>query len=492
MVPTDIVRAFRRLRVVVIGDAMLDSYLEGSAARLCSEGPVPIVRRTAEERVPGGAANTAANLRALGAQVIFLGIVGADLPAAMLRQALDERGIDGRWLIEDPDAGTLHKLRVLANDQYVVRFDSGEIPYSEDVETQLIARLNDVLPAADVVVVSDYRYGVVTDALLERLEQLRQRYPVPLVVDSKDLARFAHSAPTVITPNHLEARLLVDGADGDRPVTVDEARELGARLLELVPSEWAAVTMAEGGVGLSGRDGSFTHLAAYPVIPTSDVGAGDSFAAALSLALGAGAEPVEAARIGISAAGIAVTRRRTAVVHHQELLQRVSVEDGVLTPSLAMVAARLERERRKGKKIVFTNGVFDLLHAGHIYFLRQARALGDVLVVAINSDAGARRLKGSTRPVMSERERLALVAALDPVDHVVVFDEDTPADLIRALRPDIHVKGGDYAGEDLPEAEAVREVGGRIEILPLAGEDVSTSEVIDRIMTLAGQREAGA
>ncbi|HZS94576.1 MAG TPA: D-glycero-beta-D-manno-heptose 1-phosphate adenylyltransferase [Chloroflexota bacterium] len=492
MVPTDIVRSFRRLRAVVIGDAMLDSYLEGNAARLCTEGPVPVVRRTAEERVPGGAANTAANLRALGAQVIFLGIVGPDLYGAFLKEALGERGIDGRWLIEQPDAGTLHKMRVLANDQYVVRFDAGEIPSSTEIERTLIARLNDVIPAADVVVISDYRYGVVTDALLERLEVLRKRYPVPLVVDSKDLPRFARTSPTVITPNHLEARLFAGGSSGDDgPVTVEEAHELGTRLLGIVAAQWAAVTMAERGVAMTGRDGERAHLATHPVVPASDVGAGDSFSAALALALGAGAEPIDAARIGISAAGIAVARRRTAVVQHQELLQRVSVEDGVLRPSLAMVAARLDRERRKGKTIVFTNGVFDLLHAGHVHFLRGAKSLGDVLVVGINSDDGARRLKGSTRPVMSERERLALVAALDPVDHVVVFEEDTPADTIRALRPHIHVKGGDYAGEDLPEADAVREVGGRIEILPLAG-DVSTSEVIDRIVTLAGKREAGA
>jgi D-beta-D-heptose 7-phosphate kinase/D-beta-D-heptose 1-phosphate adenosyltransferase len=231
----------------------------------------------------------------------------------------------------------------------------------------------------------------------------------------------------------------------------------------------------------------------------------------MALALGAGAGVAEAGQIAIDAAGIAVARQGTAVVQHQELLQRVSLRDHVEGPlaltrdgapgsdgalyrdarlAVARLAARLAEERRAGRTIVFTNGVFDILHVGHIQFLRQAKELGDVLVVGVNSDRSARRLKGRNRPIIGARDRLALVAALEPVDHAVLFDEDEPTTLIRALRPHIHVKGGDYADEALPEAEAVRDAGGRIVILPLVG-SLSTTQVIDRIIALAGYSRDG-
>jgi D-beta-D-heptose 7-phosphate kinase / D-beta-D-heptose 1-phosphate adenosyltransferase len=232
------------------------------------------------------------------------------------------------------------------------------------------------------------------------------------------------------------------------------------------------------------------------VAPANATGAGDSFASAMALALAAGGSTEEAAQIAIDAAGIAVTKRWTAVVQHQELLQRVSLREYARHTStangesehdsLARLAALLETQKLAGRKIVFTNGVFDILHAGHMQFLQQARALGDMLVVGVNSDNSTRRLKGKGRPINSERDRMALVAALDMVDHVVLFDEDTPTQLIRLLKPDIHVKGGDYTYEALPEAEAVREAGGQIVILPLAG-SISTSSVIDRIAALSTQ-----
>jgi len=248
--------------------------------------------------------------------------------------------------------------------------------------------------------------------------------------------------------------------------------------------------MAAEGVFLIDCHGTALHLPVHPVPQANDVGAGDSFAAAMALALAAGASIDKAARIGIDAAGIAVTKRWTSVVNYQELLQRVSLTDHIsLTEvgpqeALSRLATQLDRERLAGRTIVFTNGIFDILHAGHVEFLRQAKELGDVLVVGINSDRSTRRLKGKSRPINSERDRMALVAALDAVDHVVLFDQDTPAELISMLRPHIHVKGGDYADEVLPEAQAVHEVGGRIVILPLA-DSISTSSVIDRIIALA-------
>lgn len=491
--PIELVRRFRQLHVLVIGDVMLDTYLEGNATRLCSEGPVPIVRKTAEQRIPGGAANTAANLRALEAEVALLGVVGHDSTGLLLREALQACGITDRWLVEDEQAATLHKLRILANGQYVVRFDEGgtrgtqgsqSAPYTAMTQQHLLARLEDLYVWCDLVLVSDYCYGVVFDALIARLQQLHSMQPKTWLIDSKALQRFRAVSATVVTPNYLEAQLFVSSIDTTdttrreaRSEVVDmvDVAHVAERLLSALNTEYVAVTLAERGVFLLNRAGYAAHLPAHPVPHANDVGAGDSFAAALALALAAGADIEEAARIALDAAALAVTKQRTAVVQHQELLQCVSLRSysavdhsqrsAAMNAAYAQLAAQLSTERMNGRTIVFTNGVFDILHAGHVQFLRQARALGDVLVVGINSDGSTRRRKGRGRPINSERDRCALVAALDMVDYVVIFDEDTPAELIRLLRPSIHVKGGDYADECLPEADAVHEVGGSRAVL---------------------------
>jgi D-beta-D-heptose 7-phosphate kinase/D-beta-D-heptose 1-phosphate adenosyltransferase len=507
----NLVRSFRHLRALVIGDALLDTYLEGTATRLCREGPVPVVCKTTELYAPGGAANTAANLRALDADVIFLGFVGHDTTGTLLRSALRKLGIDDAWLVEDEFASTLHKLRILADGQYVVRFDNEQTHhYSSESHTQLLANLEKAFPSCDLVVVSDYCYGVMSDSIIDRLRALRAAHPKVLLVDSKDLHHFRDVGATVITPNHLEAQFLAEhmpdtslgiphpgalarGTD----TSLSEIERIGRHLLTMIDTEHVAITMAGDGVFLIDRRGRTLHVPTHPVSQANDVGAGDSFTAAMALALAAGGNIEEAARIALDAASIAVTKRWTAVVHSQELLQRVSLRDHARysrprialseawTPeALSQLMTQLDAQRLRGQRIVFTNGVFDILHAGHVQFLRQAKALGDVLLVGINSDRSTQRIKGKHRPIHSEQDRMALVAALDAVDHVILFDEETPTTLIRMLRPHIHVKGGDYADEVLPEAEAVREVGGRIVILPLAG-GLSTSSVIDRILALA-------
>src|SRR5437764_5839429 len=257
----DVVRRFRRLRALVIGDAMLDSYLEGRAARLCSEGPVPVVQKTSEQHAPGGAANTAANLRALGAQVAFLGVLGRDAPGALLRSAFREQGIDERWLVEDEHGATPHKVRILADGQYVVRFDEGDRRRcSAEGQQRLLANLEVAFRWCDLVVVSDYGYGVASPELIERLRALRAARPRVLLVDPKDLRRFRHAGATVITPNQLEARLTGEQAWDTCAPCFEPSREarcapqrdpdiewVGRRLLEMIDAEHVAITMAAEG-----------------------------------------------------------------------------------------------------------------------------------------------------------------------------------------------------------------------------------------------------
>jgi D-beta-D-heptose 7-phosphate kinase/D-beta-D-heptose 1-phosphate adenosyltransferase len=414
---------------------------------------------------------------------MLIGVVGRDTGATLLRETLRELDVDDDWLVDDGNAGTLRKTRVLADGRLLARVDEGETrAYAARCEAQLLETLERAAQLCDVIVVSDYCYGVLSGAVIARIGALRAERGVPLIVDSKALMRFAGAGATVVTPNAVEASLLI-GQPGPlaRPLDLVAMRHTGQRILKMLDTEHIALTMAADGALLLSRDGGIAHIPAYPVAQAHEIGAGDSFAAGLALGLGAGAALDEAGRLGMDAASIAITKRWTAVATRRELLQRVSLRTQAETGevvvvgelgrrrALATLKLRLVREREAGRMVVFTNGVFDPLRASHVDFLRRARALGDLLVVGVNSDQGARR-RNVRAPVNPEQERLALVAALDPVDHAILFDEETPAQLIRALRPQIHVKGGDYSDEALPEDEAVRAVGGRVVILPLAGE----------------------
>jgi D-beta-D-heptose 7-phosphate kinase / D-beta-D-heptose 1-phosphate adenosyltransferase len=493
LMATDLVRRFRGMRVLVVGDVMLDSYFEGTAARLCAEGPVPVVRRTSEVRQPGGAGNTAANLAALGAEARLVGIVGEDGPGLVLREALRASGVSDEWLIKDDAAQTLHKLRILADGQYVVRFDEGDTSHPSTAVTERFMQM--IVQASsdcDAILVSDYTFGAISRACAQHLSHLRYERDIPLVIDSKNLENFAGLGATVVTPNFLEASLLVHRSGPDSEL---DFAKLVREVLRRVGSEYAAVTLGKDGVLLAGRDGSSRHIQAHPVQRANDVGAGDTFAAALTLAIGCGAEMHAAVQIGIDAAAIVLSKPHTATVDYQELLQQVSLRDlssqsETGSAALETLLERLGLHRGAVQRIVFTNGVFDILHAGHVEFLKLAKQQGDVLVVGINSDRSARNLKGRNRPINSERDRMSLIGALDSVDHTIIFDDDTPAEIIRRIRPDVHVKGGDYSGSELPEAAAVREYGGEVVILPLVG-NLSTSLVIDRIVSLAMVQESG-
>jgi D-beta-D-heptose 7-phosphate kinase / D-beta-D-heptose 1-phosphate adenosyltransferase len=496
----DLVKHFPSLRLLIIGDALLDSYLEGEAARLSRDGPIPVVKKTTEQRLPGGAANVAANVAALGATVCFLSVIGNDLAGSLLRSTLKERGLDDQWLLTDPNVQTPHKLRIMADGQHIARFDEGESQMADatpETRQLLLASLTGLFPHCDAIVVSDYQYGVLSEEVIACLTRLQHTDPKVLLIDSQTLTRFRRFPATIVTPNYQEFVVLAEeisdhpfGAQGlavpeQLPDVARVARETHAGFA----ADYLAITLAERGVLLLDRQGYAHHFPAHPIAVAHDVGAGDSFASALILTLAAGGPVEEAVQVGIDAAGIAVSKPRTAVVSYQELLQRVSLrvytsqsQETVNTSQavLARVATQLEGERLAGRTIVFTNGIFDILHVGHLQFLKQAKALGDILVVAVNSDSSARRLKGPGRPITSEQDRLALVEALDMVDYALLFDADTAIECIQTLHPTLYVKGSDHNDKTLPETEAVQEVGGRVVILPLAG-SLRTSQVIERI-----------
>jgi D-beta-D-heptose 7-phosphate kinase/D-beta-D-heptose 1-phosphate adenosyltransferase len=475
--------AFPRLRVLVVGDAILDEFVVGTATRLCRERPVPVVRTRAEHAFPGGAANTAANLRALGAQVRFVSALAFDDAGRRLRELLRGRDITVSGIVDAPDARTGRKRRLLADGHYLARIDDD--PEGFDcvyVQRELVARVRDAFDDCDAIVISDYEGGVVGPFVLRALEELCEGRAVPVVVDARDPGRYAAIDVDVLTPNLEEAAFLAGMRSSE--IAADTALvPLARRLTERVRARAIAVTLGDDGVCVV-ENGEPQHIAGRRVAVDNTCGAGDSFVAALALGIAAGAETLEAARIGLEAAAVAVAKPYTATVSLAELRERLELLGAVAPPAplteLEAAAARVRARRENGERVVLTNGVFDLLHAGHVHLLRRARALGDLLVVALNSDASAARIKGPNRPITEHAQRRAVLEALDWVDEVVTFDGATAEEVIEAIRPDVYVRGDDWPLEDLPEARTAERIGAEVVLLPLVG-DVTTSRIIERV-----------
>ncbi|MBB6097394.1 D-beta-D-heptose 7-phosphate kinase/D-beta-D-heptose 1-phosphate adenosyltransferase [Deinobacterium chartae] len=481
----ELVDAFRHLRVLVIGEAMLDSYLSGEVGRLCREAPVPIVDVQGRHDVPGGAANTAMNVHALGARVDFLSVVGTDLEADLLRQALEAGGVDSRGLIAASGRRTLLKQRVTAGGQILLRLDQGSTEALEvRAERELIEALEIAFIHADVVIVSDYGYGVLTDRVIATLRELQARHPRVLVADARRLERYREVGVTAVKPNYPEAcALLGQEACVDDEARLEQMRRQGPEVLRRTGARMAAVTLDVAGGWVFERGQPPYRTYTHPAPNSAATGAGDTFVSALALALGVGAHAHQAADLASAAARVVVGRAGTTACRADELRGHIGAERKL--QDVPTLCARLAYLRSQGRRVVFTNGCFDLLHRGHITYLNQAKALGDVLVVGLNSDDSIRRLKGPQRPINTLEDRAEVLAGLSCVDHIVAFDEDTPARLIEQIRPEVYVKGGDYTLQTLPEAPLVLRLGGEVRLLPYL-EDRSTSGIIERVRQAYG------
>jgi D-beta-D-heptose 7-phosphate kinase / D-beta-D-heptose 1-phosphate adenosyltransferase len=458
-----LVRGFKGRRCLVIGDVMLDVFERGRAERLAPDTPAPVVTDVRKESFPGGAANVATNLAALGAEVTLLGVVGDDPSGAELLRGLNQIGVQTDNVFRLSGRATVMKKRLVAGDATLARVDSGDKePLMGAAEVEFAGRVAALAQSAEVVVVSDYSGGGVTQEVADTLAATDHGC---VLLDSKDPLRLRWRNLTAATPNHLEAQSTLGLRVEADPSWVDVGT-VGEALRDALGVHTLTITLAEEGVVVVDSAGA-TRLRGRRVANPDVNGAGDTFLAAFALSLGGGAPPRTAARLGIEAATLAVSRAGTTPVGFRELLQRLPEDSLEVSGPVLGLEEDLERVRRSGGKVVFTNGCFDLLHRGHLFLLREARKLGDMLVVGVNSDASARRVKGSGRPVMLEEDRVELLEALPCVDHVVVFDEDTPEALIRRVEPDLHVKGGDHADERLPEESVVEELGGEVVVLPL-------------------------
>ena len=463
-------------RVLVVGDLILDQYIYGETRRISPEAPVPVVRVSGAEERPGGAANVAANVAALGLGVTLLGLAGDDAAARRLTALLDERGVDCRFHYQ-PDLSTVTKRRVLSRQQQLLRLD-----YESETRAEAPAGLfNDfqtLLPEADIVILSDYAKGSLL-SVAQFIEYARKQ-GARVLVDPKSPDFACYRRASVLTPNQQEFEAVARRS-------VSEA-ELSARATQLrAELDLEALLITRGGRGMS----LFTATAPPLHLPAEahevyDVtGAGDTVIAALASALASGYPTGEATALANRAAGLVVEKLGAATVTLTELNQgRGGTGAGIVAEETALRLIR--RARQQGGRIVLTNGCFDILHAGHVEYLAEARALGDMLVVAVNDDDSVRRLKGRQRPVNSIANRMKLLNALAAVDLVLPFAEDTPARLIARLKPDVLVKGGDYREAQIAGAASVRKNGGKVVILA-SRPGLSTSLTIARIREAEGE-----
>jgi D-beta-D-heptose 7-phosphate kinase/D-beta-D-heptose 1-phosphate adenosyltransferase len=470
---------YSSLTVWVVGDLMLDEYVMGAVDRVSPEAPVPVVRVRETEHRLGGAANVARQVAALGARVSLAGTIGTDAAGDDLLRLCVNCGIDTRGVVRVAQRGTTRKLRVLGHSQQLLRMDwEDSSPCDASVCAQLLAALGAEAP--DAVILSDYAKGVLTPQIITAITQRAGKAPVVVDPKSRDFTRYRGA--TTVTPNLRE---LETASGRSLDPTDTEAVAAAARpLLSAAGLSSMVVTLSEHGMLVVPADGASIAVPASRREVFDVTGAGDTAIAVLTLSLAAGTSLAAAARLANAAAGVSVGQVGAVAVDADSIRSELTASPEAKVLSRAELAARAASWRIAGKRIVFTNGCYDLLHAGHLSLLHGAAKLGDVLVLAINSDASVRRLKGPERPLVPQAERAALLAALACVDAVTVFDEDTPLATIEAVRPHILVKGADYKAEQVVGREVVEANGGRVALVPLLPQK-STTALVDRIKGLA-------
>ena len=464
----------RSPHILVLGDVMLDHYLIGGCHRISPEAPVPVVEVEKESLFLGGAGNVVKNLLAWDARVFTLSVVGDDDSGRELRAMLEQYGVSTAGIVTEPTRRTPRKTRVVVTHHQVVRYDRETTSaICSETERALWQAVRSQATPFDAVLVSDYNKGVVTPWLCQQLIGYAREHSIPVLVDPKGADGTKYRGATLVTPNRREAVELTGIAIQDEA----SLRRAGEKLRRDLALDCAVITLSEEGLALFDPGLTRIHSAAKEVFDVS--GAGDTVLAALGFGLACGLSLAEAATLANTAAGIVVAKSGSATVTLDEIeaAQRLSSgQRDLAIQTVDEIEHTASLLRSQGRRIVFTNGCFDLLHRGHVEYLQASRNCGDLLIVGLNSDVGVRRLKGPRRPIVAEEDRAAILAALQAVDYVVLFDTDTPYELIRRIRPDVLTKGADYHREEVVGHDLVSDV----RLIPLM-QGRSTSRTIDRI-----------
>jgi D-beta-D-heptose 7-phosphate kinase/D-beta-D-heptose 1-phosphate adenosyltransferase len=471
------------IRCLVIGDLMLDEYLWGRADRISPEAPVQVVDVIREELRLGGAGNVVHNLAALGAQVSVCSVVGDDQNGRELLGQFCHHHIDTSAIFQDPNRRTSRKTRVVAAHQQIVRIDrESREALPTAVEEQLCLWIAAHAREYGAIVLSDYNKGVLTPAVIAAAIAAAAPSAIPVLVDPKGTDFSRYGGATLLTPNRKEA----EAASG---IPITDSASLGQAaeaIMGVTGLQHLLITRSEEGMSLFSKGGEIVHIptVAREVFDVS--GAGDTVLATLAVGIASGFTMAQSARLANIAAGIAVGKLGTSIVTPQEIIDAVSLahkDSHTKIKNLDVLTHLIAAEKNRGKRVVFTNGCFDLLHAGHVKYLQKARSLGDLLILGLNSDASVQRLKGPKRPLIDQEERAHLLAALDCIDYVIIFDEDTPLELITALKPHILAKGGDYSLDGVVGRDFVESYGGRVELITFV-DGKSTTNIIERILEL--------
>jgi D-beta-D-heptose 7-phosphate kinase/D-beta-D-heptose 1-phosphate adenosyltransferase len=487
--PRDLIDFVQRLgepRVLVLGDVMLDRYVWGDAERISQEAPVILLHADKREERLGGASSVATMLRALGAQVVLAGVLGADSDGERVRQMLGELGIDQRAILTDPGRPTTVKERYIGraqqrHPQQIIRVDyEARRPLSASLESDFKAVVDDQLLRTDIVLISDYDKGVCVPSVLAPVIESGRRRGVRTLADpirGKDYRKYHYCS--AITPNRLEASL----ATGRNIHTPDDALLAASQLLHGLNLEAAIITLDKDGMALAHQDGRRQIFGTRARQVYDITGAGDMVMSTLGMALAAGADYDAAIRLANIAGGLEVEKIGVATITREELLRDIlhyGLTGNQKILSREALLREVESRRRLGQRIAFTNGCFDVLHAGHIQYLQEAREQADALIVGLNSNASVRALKGPNRPIHSENDRALVLAGLEAVDCVTVFDETTPLALIEMIRPDVLVKGADYQKSAVVGASFVESYGGTVYLAPLR-EGLSSTRILQRL-----------
>ena len=467
--------------VLVIGDLMLDRYLIGDVQRISPEAPVPVVLLKQQNDRAGGAANVAANLAGLGVQTHIAGCVGQDTEASILIGLINRMGISTDAVIQSETRPTIAKTRVMSSHQQIVRIDQeSSEKFSETDEVELRIRIDEALKSNPaIVILSDYAKGVLSEATCKAIIKECNFAGIPVLADPKGLDYSKYKGATALTPNKKETAEACGVNINNTSELLDGAKKLKADL----NLQFLAVTRGEEGISLF--EASQEHHIAATAKQVFDVsGAGDTVIATLAAGLVHGLTAQESLELANAAAGIVVGKVGTVPIDRDELLHELASKDANeqadKITDLATLTAKVKSWKAANQKIVFTNGCFDLLHAGHVTYLEAAKKTGDKLILGLNTDRSVSALKGPTRPVIHENDRARVLAALEAVDAVILFDEDTPLNLIHAIRPDVIVKGDDYTEEQVVGGTEVKSWGGQVKLIPLV-QGRSTSKIIEKM-----------
>lgn len=476
-----------RKRIVLVGDLMIDRYLYGNAERLSPEAPVPVLHFNHERSTVGGAGNVAANLATLGAEVRVVGVVGNDEPGKLVHKLLADYGCQTDWLIEDSSRPTISKVRLVGlaqhrHPQQMMRLDYEDASeVGPVVAAKLIEKLSSALEDADALCIEDYNKGLLPPDLCRKIIVLARSRGVPVFVDPAAITSYAkYTGATVITPNSTET----EKATGLQVRSEKDYQPAAERLLTQLGLEACVLTLDKNGAYLATKDGERRWLKTKERKVYDVTGAGDMVLAMLTVAKAGGATWPESVTLANVAGGLEVERFGVVPITRDEIVAELlseAHEHGGKQRSVDQLLKELAYHRSCGKTIVFTNGCFDLIHLGHVMYFRFAKAQGDLLVVAVNTDKSIRHLKGPKRPIIGEDDRVQVLEELESIDYLIRFDQDTPLNLIEQIKPDVLVKGADYIKEQVVGWDIVEAAGGRVALAPLVN-GRSTSAVIQRIL----------